>query len=226
LHDELRSHAPAGAVVTVCDVDEIPSRDVLTRAARDYAGPRMMVMDHAILHANWLMAQLWRRAYFAAVEDLDAVIATLSGGGSIEDGPGGGSHLSFLGGPDMIRSKLAAYSHQEFNTDRVVRQSYLDGCFRYGVAPITRELLRPMAPAAGSDLLAQLLVRRPAFVGPHVLPRPGRRRAFAAWALLRSRRFLPEATVRAVDDRPHVVQLVGVLIRPWLRLAELALRRG
>lgn len=219
LYDTLREQAPTDAIVTVCDVDEIPAAGALRQAAGAYDGPRTLAMHHAVLFANWHLNGLWRRAFLATPQDVKAAAERLAEpGGALPDALPGGWHLSFLGGRDMIRSKLGAYSHQEFNTDRMTRESFLRECFVVGMIPTTRQLVTPEAPVDAGDLVVGLASTRPDYIGPADLPHSRRRRAFRAWATLRTRRWVPEPLVAWVDARPRLGYWIGYL---WMVPVEL-----
>jgi beta-1,4-mannosyl-glycoprotein beta-1,4-N-acetylglucosaminyltransferase len=212
LYGALLRHPPRDAIVTVCDVDEVPFAGALLEASAGYDGARMLVMQHAVLFANWRLAAPWRRAFLATPVDVKAGAERLAEpGGSLPDVTPGGWHLSFLGGPEMIRSKLASYSHQEFNTDRMTRESFLLECFAVGLIPTTRQLLTPQEPGDAGDLVAGLQANRPDYIGPALLPSRRRRKAFRAWATVRSRRWVPDRLVAWLDVRPRLSYALGHL---------------
>jgi hypothetical protein len=120
-----------------------------------------------------------------------------------------GVHASFLGGVNAIRSKLAAYSHQEFNEQRVSGTPFLERCVEYGVHFLRREPVRRLRRDQMNPLLRRLS-ERPASASFFDFRTPPLNdfqiRSFCGYAWLRAHKELvPERLYAAVDQHPGIV---------------------
>jgi hypothetical protein len=135
LRAALLERAGPDDLLLVGDVDEVPFPDVvpwLRGAVQDH--PLQLLMEHAIFFANWSAALTWRMPFAwdngtmaLRLRHLDHPMARVLLGEPHEEWhgfvqhqvPDAGVHLSWLGGRDTVRRKLAAHSQQEWNTDVV-----------------------------------------------------------------------------------------------------------
>jgi beta-1,4-mannosyl-glycoprotein beta-1,4-N-acetylglucosaminyltransferase len=212
----LLEHAAPDDLLLIGDVDELPRPEVLTRLARTLSSPVRLRMVDALYYANWHQPMPWTLGPIATrLDGFDhpSVRGTL--GERLRDDAcfveeyvdDAGWHLSFLGGPDAIVAKLAAYSHQELNTDANRREAFLRGCFRYGShfagwAPLERQRVTDL-----DDGLVALAVAQPDLFDLRTAPTPWRGRAWCAWAWLRPK--LPETITAWGDDHPSALLLVA-----------------
>lgn len=206
----LVEHADPEDLLLIGDIDELPRPEVLVRLARTLRTPARLRMVDALYHANWHQPRPWTLGpVVTRLDGLDhpSVRGTL--GERLPDDarfveefvPDAGWHVSFLGGPDAIVAKLAAYSHQELNTAANREAAHLRACHRYGVhfagwAPLRRR--------RGRDLdagLAALADARPELFDLETPPMPLRGRAWCAWAWLRPR--APEVLRAWIDQHPR-----------------------
>lgn len=212
----LLEHADPTDLLLIGDVDEMPRPAVLRRLARTLSGPARLRMVDALYYANWHQPQPWTLG--PMVTRLDglghpSVRGTL--GERLDDDarfveeyvPDAGWHLSFLGGPDAIVSKLAAYSHQELNTGGNRRGAYLRACVRYGVHFAGWTTLRRRRRGDLDVELAALAGSHPELFDFTTAPTPLRGRAWCAWAWSRPR--LPDKAVAWLDAHPAPLLLVA-----------------
>lgn len=233
LGDYLREHAGPSDLLLIGDVDELPRPAVLHRLARTLEEPARLRMVDALYYANWHQPRPWTLGPMVArLDGLDhpSVRGTL-GVRLAEDErfveeyvPDAGWHVSFLGGPEGIVSKLAAYSHQELNTGGNRRLAFLRACFRYGVhfAGWTT-LRRRRAHELDPELLA-LASSHPELFDLAARPTPLRALAWCGWAWLRPR--VPDRLAVQVDAHPRPVLLLGGPLLVLVQLAREVRRRS
>ncbi len=205
----LVEHAAPDDLLLIGDVDELPRPEVLQRLARTLREPARLRMVDALYYANWHQPQPWTLGpVVTRLDGLDhpSIRGTL--GETLGDDdrfveeyvPEAGWHLSFLGGPDAIVAKLAAYSHQELNTGANRREDHLRACFRYGVhfagwTPLRRRRASELDPE-----LAALAASNPELFDLDTPPTPLRGRAWCAWAWMRHR--VPDRVAAWADAHP------------------------
>jgi len=218
MREHLLQHAAPDDLLLLGDVDELPRPEVLRRLAETLREPARLRMVDALYYANWHQPRPWTLGPIATrLDGFDhpSVRGTL--GERLRDDacfveeyvPDAGWHLSFLGGPDAIVAKLAAYSHQELNTGENRREAFLRGCFRYGThfAGWTPLVRRRVDELDGG--LAALAVAEPDLFDLRTEPTPFLGRAWCAWAWVRSK--LPDAVTAWGDDHPRaLLVLVGI----------------
>jgi beta-1,4-mannosyl-glycoprotein beta-1,4-N-acetylglucosaminyltransferase len=214
----LRQHAAPDDLLLIGDVDELPRPDVLTRLERTLREPARLRMVDALYHANWHQPTPWTLGpVVTRLDGLDhpSIRGTLGERLREDDRfveeyvPDAGWHLSFLGGPDAIVAKLAAYSHQELNTAANRDEPYLRACHRYGVHVAGWTHLRRRRAGDLDPGLAALAAERPELFDLEIPPMPLRSRAWCAWAWLRPR--VPASVRHLVDSHPGAaLALLGV----------------
>jgi len=205
----LVERADPSDLLLIGDVDELPRPEVLRRLARTLREPARLRMVDALYYANWHQPQPWTLG--PMVTRLDglghpSVRGTL--GERLDDDdrfveefvPDAGWHLSFLGGPDAIVSKLAAYSHQELNTGGNRREAFLRACVRYGAHFAGWTTLRRRRAGDLDPELAALASSHPELFDLGTRPTPLRGRAWCAWAWLRGR--VPDRVAAWADAHP------------------------
>ena len=140
--------------------------------------------------------------------------------GYVEDYlPDAGWHLSFLGGADAIRTKWAAYSHQEYNTVVDRHPGHLERCFRHGTHFQGRAQLHKISRADLDPHLLTFEALRPDFFRFEPETSSYAQRAYRSWTWLRRTFTLPERFRLAVDDRTVVLWALS----PMLYLLDLVL---
>ena len=210
----LVEHAGPDDLLLIGDVDELPRPEVLHRLARTLREPARLRMVDALYYANWHQPRPWTLGpVVTRIDGLDhpSIRGTL--GERLDDDdrfveeyvPDAGWHLSFLGGPDAVVAKLAAYSHQELNTGANRREAYLRACFRYGAHFAGWSTLRRQRADDLDPELGALAEAHPELFDLTTPPTPLRGRAWCAWAWLRPR--VPDRVGAWVDAHsgPFVV---------------------
>ncbi len=232
IREHLLAQADPADLLLVGDVDELPRPAVLQRLDRTLRDPARLRMVDALYYANWHQPQPWTLGPIVTrLDGFDhpSVRGTL--GERLPDDecfvedyvPDAGWHLSFLGGPDAVVAKLAAYSHQELNTDANRREAYLRACLRYGVHFAGWTALRRRRAAALDPALADLAVAEPDLFDLSTRPTPLRGRAWCAWAWLRHR--MPHRLTAWADDHPGALLAVAGVPLTLVQLARDARRR-
>ena len=211
-------------LLLVGDVDEVPFPDVvpwLEGAVQDE--PLQLLMEHAIFFANWSAGLTWRRPFTwdngtmaLRLRHLDHPMPRVLLGEPHGDWdgfvqhqvPDAGVHLSWLGGPDAVRLKLAAHSQQEWNTDAVRTSPHLEHCFAERVHfqgwPLEVVPLEALDPVR-----RRLHERRPELFDFARPPARSARRAYLAFTWLLNRGWLPEPLHRRLLRRPGLVTTWG-----------------
>lgn len=227
----VKSAEPADLLL-IGDVDELPRPAVLERLAKSLERPARLRMVDALYYANWHQPLPWTLGPMVTrLDGVDhpSVRGTLGVRLADDDRfveeyvDDAGWHLSFLGGPEAITSKLEAYSHQELNTGGHRREPYLRSCLRYGVHFAGWTALRRRRHEQLDPELAALARVHPELFDLETEPTPLRGRAWCAWAWLRSR--LPDGFVARVDRHPRALLLVAGVPLLSVQLIRDALRR-
>jgi len=212
----LAEHADDEDLLLIGDVDELPRPEVLRCLARTLREPARLRMVDALYYANWHQPVPWTLGPVATrLDGFDhpSVRGTLGVRLGDDDRfveeyvPDAGWHLSFLGGPDAVVAKLAAYSHQELNTSSTRREGFLRGCFRYGAHFAGWSALHRQRSDQLDPDLAALAAAEPDLFDLATEPTPLRGRAWCAWAWLRPK--LPARLVAFADRHPLALLLVG-----------------
>jgi hypothetical protein len=233
LGDHLSAHAAPDDLLVIGDVDELPRPAVLRRVARSLREPARLRMVDALYYANWHQPRPWTLGPMVTrLDGFDhpSVRGTL--GERLGDGdrfveeyvPDAGWHLSFLGGPEAVVTKLAAYSHQELNTGGNRREEFLRGCLRYGAHFAGWSALHRCREGELDEGLAALAVAEPDLFELQLPPMPLRSRAWCAWAWLRS--HLPDGVVAYADRHPRALLVVAGLPLALVQLLREARQRS
>jgi beta-1,4-mannosyl-glycoprotein beta-1,4-N-acetylglucosaminyltransferase len=222
--------AAEGDLLIVGDVDEVPRPSVVRLLAQQLDRPVRLHMAHANYFANWVQANPWRNSAWAYRQGQAADHQMLrvhlgephrEWDGYVEEFvPDAGWHLSFLGGEQAIRSKWAAYAHQEFNNSVDAQPRHLEQCFATGVHFQGRELLRKLPREEVSAELQSLDAVRADFFRYEQNAARWRAISYLNWTWMRRERRFP-AFLRRPVDRSRV--LLGCLT-PLLLLVH-AVRR-
>lgn len=126
----LLGHAAADDLILVSDLDEIPNPKHLADAGTRYRADTLYNFSQKwymyylnVLHEKeWFGTRVCRFSYLAN-KSIDLVRHHLENRGE-QEGPiieEGGWHFSFLGGPERVKEKLAAYSYQGRRTANLLR---------------------------------------------------------------------------------------------------------
>lgn len=108
-------------IIIFGDLDEIPNPDFIL----EYQSPTCLRQRNMIYYLNrenlsesWYGSQILKYSY---VKDrtLNSIRGERSSFNIIDNG---GWHLSYMGGPDRIKTKIKSYGHQEFNNDYILNQ--------------------------------------------------------------------------------------------------------
>jgi beta-1,4-mannosyl-glycoprotein beta-1,4-N-acetylglucosaminyltransferase len=219
MHGFVRDHAQADDLVIFRDVDEIPRPGVIAALTDDvtFTGPQRLSLRHANYYANWYQRPAWDGSLvFSPRHDLGhPAVQTILGyrftppsgpAGRLPSVPRAGWHLSFLGGPSAVGSKLRAYSHQEYRPRSADDETHVDRCIEYGVHITGLHVLEKDSRAELDPALEALLGLRPDFFRfePQVELRS---HALAGYAWARHRRLVIQP-FRAFADR-HPSSVVG-----------------
>lgn len=135
--------APGDTLVLIGDVDEVPDPADLPAGAGDLPptewGPLgVFAQSHRAYDARNVRAELWRGTVVTT-----AAVARRLGCEGVRrlrlsvPVVGGGWHLTHMGGPERLRAKIAAFSHQEYNRPDVL--AALDDRILRGADPFGRD---------------------------------------------------------------------------------------
>ena len=230
--DALDRLATTGDLLLVCDVDEVPRPEVIRRLAGELDRPVRLHLQHLNYFANWAHDAQWQNsawAYRHGQADDHRMLWVHLGDthkdfdGYVEDYlPDAGWHLSFLGGAEAIRSKWAAYSHQEYNTVVDRHPGHLERCFRHGTHFQGRAQLRKISRADLDPHLLTFEALRPDFFRFEAETSSYAQRTYRSWTWLRRTFTLWRPLRVLMDDRP----LVFWAVSPALLLLDRALTRS
>lgn len=232
----LHERASSDVLILIGDVDELPDKDAFSYLLRHRGAPVRLRMDHACYFANWILPKPWSNSTLAfRTDQFDAPMVRVQLGDTHKDWAGyqemqldqAGVHLSFLGGAESIRSKLAAYSHQEFNNERFMGAPHLERCVEYGVFYDGRDVVHRLRRHQLNPLLRRLSERSSSsslfnFDAPPLSPL--RTRAYCGYTWLRGRRRVPDRFLQLVDRHPSATVGAGSLAF-WTLDAALRARR-
>jgi beta-1,4-mannosyl-glycoprotein beta-1,4-N-acetylglucosaminyltransferase len=171
LREALQRSADPSTVLVVGDVDEMPDPAVLRRLKHEGVSSSIRLgMRHANYYANWVMKTEWDLGPMVFTPQLmdEPSVAHLLGDRSFNDRSreaprlsNAGWHLSFLGGPDVMRRKIRAYSHQDFAIDANLRLGHLERCMRWGSTFTGYHVLKKQRLDELDDVQRFVLARRP-----------------------------------------------------------------
>ena len=126
--------------IVIADVDEFPNRDKLTtvRLSNDYfSSPDKIgyTLEFDMYYYNitskldnkWYKCKLLRY-HVVKTNDLNVVRDATYYPLLIEFG----WHFSYFFSPEMIKNKIQAFSHQEYNEDKFTNKDYLEDCIKNG----------------------------------------------------------------------------------------------
>ena len=169
---ELLAEAPIPAFYTICDIDEIPSTDVLrflrTATPSQLRDPVHLSMKMYYYSFAWAKPAPWVQAFVVSNEclaDLVAAGVTLSDvrigrGATAATGhrrliQNAGWHLSYFLTRADLRRKLASFAHRECDREAFKTDAHLDACFAEGRDLFGRtardEQLVPTPPTEAAD---------------------------------------------------------------------------
>jgi hypothetical protein len=229
----LRELVDTDDLVLIGDIDEIPRRELLPWLTSELVKPVRLEQQHAMWHANTFLPDPWDDGTLVARPDhLDTHPRVRFQLGFIEQEVdrssfrelvvrSGGWHLSSLGGVDAVRSKMAAYSHQEYNRDEVIGGEHLDRLMRYGVRLDGRHVLTRVDVSQLDPALQRLASLFPSLIDPGPDAPRLARSAYAAFTWLRASAGLPLPVAEWLD-RHHWVVTLGPLT-PLLLMLQGAL---
>lgn len=233
----LKDAADPSDLILLGDVDEFPDRDAFPYLRRHEGPPLRLVMHHSVYFANWILPRPWWNGTLAfRPAQFEEPLVRLQLGDNHRDWDGyqevqlddGGVHMSFLGGAEAIRRKVAAYSHQEFNTERFIGAPHLERCLSHGVHFQGREALRRLRRRELSPLLLRMSERPSSesffnFAAP-ALTR-AQVRAYCGYTWLRTNSsVVPDRFRHFVDRHPGLATGPGAPFF-WALDAVLRLRR-
>jgi beta-1,4-mannosyl-glycoprotein beta-1,4-N-acetylglucosaminyltransferase len=104
-------------IIMVSDLDEIPNPSVIDRIKNEKLLEHCVMMDchnfyiNNICHTNWYgnYTVLYEKTKNKSLTNLRNLRVNME---KLYDS---GWHLSFMGGPERVKTKIESYSHQEFN---------------------------------------------------------------------------------------------------------------
>ncbi|HET6818038.1 MAG TPA: hypothetical protein VFH66_12505 [Mycobacteriales bacterium] len=215
--DFIERAVPAGDLVLFGDVDEIPEPAVVARLRDELSEPVRLSMTHANYYANlvqkptWTMGTLAFRPGMEQHPEVDYYLGNDTREWQSERArrvDGAGWHLSFLGGPDAIRAKVAAYSHQEYNGDADRRPGEVERWLRYGVHMSGEHVLRRVPRSELPPFLQSLSTTHPEFFDFRRGPGRLRAHAYAGYLFLRRHPLRPRWLRRFADVPPGLATTV------------------
>ena len=106
-------------LVCLCDLDEIPSPEVLSKIKKgEISAPGYLEMDLYYYNFNWIKKSKWARASIVTLDEIKSfnIGQIRSGQSQIQIIKDSGWHLSYFMSPELIQEKIKSFSHQEFNS--------------------------------------------------------------------------------------------------------------
>jgi hypothetical protein len=220
-------------LVIVGDVDEIPSPATISCLRSQLRQPVRLIMDHAVLAANLKMPVPWNDGPKACRgSQLDhPEMALLLGHPDAAWSPlnrhivaDAGWHLSYLGGKQTVRHKLASFAHTEFDTPFNRSDVHLDRCLRYGVDLRGRHLLERLEPQELPPMLADLRRSWPTVFDFRPNPPITARILYRAYARVRQSQRLPAGFAASADRSLWLLLPLAPVLIPFDLLASFAAR--
>lgn len=125
--------------VIFSDLDEIPFANVL----KNIKSPARLEMDLYYYSLEWLSSEKWYHAIFVSKKELLAFsIETMRMSLKLPIEKNAGRHLSYFMSPDLIRKKIEAFSHQEFNKKEFkdkIEENLKNGLDPFGRFPLLHQ---------------------------------------------------------------------------------------
>tara|TARA_R100000808_G_scaffold5537_1_gene16788 strand:- start:8917 stop:9828 length:912 start_codon:yes stop_codon:yes gene_type:complete len=111
-------------IILVSDLDEIPHPDIVSQIKEQKLANHVVMMDCHNFYINNLCHTNWYGTTSFKYSDLSNIslthFRTACKNDTFTQILDGGWHLSFIGGPERIKEKIQAYSHQELNNEAVL----------------------------------------------------------------------------------------------------------
>lgn len=139
-----RAGAGPGDEVIVADVDEIPSASAMEAVAGLGATIATFEMTCCIFAVDWLWPEPMKTSKAAPYGRIDSFERVREGYREEAVIPAAGFHLTWLGGPDAVRAKLAAHCHLECNENIEVALADPDSIYRRGHNPFVQWTPEPL----------------------------------------------------------------------------------
>ena len=209
----LEEEARDASLLLFGDVDELPEPSVVPWLERVVDEPVRLRLIHSVYFANWHLPTPFDNSTMAfRPGQFDEPMLRAQLGRPHGDWEGyselqldeAGIHLQFVGGAELIRSKWATYTHQEFNEERYNARPHLERCVELGVHFTGRFVARRLDREALPSWLATI-ADDPAngwlfdFTAP---PREGVREAYCGYTWLRTKDQFPLSVARFIDRHP------------------------
>lgn len=221
-------------LVLVGDLDEIPFREVVAELRDDLQAPTRLVMRWSMYRANFEAPHTWadgtkacRGRDLADEHEMGALLGVsgaphMAGRDShrLHDA---GWHLSYIGSPQFVRSKVGAICERRFDRQDLVADSHLERCLDLAVFLDGRFAMRRLPAHEFDDLLKAVALDIPGSVDLGAAEASWKVRTYLAYTRLVYLNCVPAALARLVDRRPWpALRLLGVpmvLVDESLRLA-------
>ena len=124
-------------IIIFSDLDEIPNPDYI----KEYSDPTCLKVRNMIYYLNnenvseeWYGPQIAKYSYFK-YRTLNSIRGARSSFDIVDNS---GWHLSYMGGPGRIKTKIQSYGHQEFNNDYILNN--VDEKVKNGTDVLNRQI--------------------------------------------------------------------------------------
>lgn len=166
-------------LMLVCDIDEIPNPETLRALKLGSLGGNKsrLEMDNYYYYMNCKGVgndnKRWIGAFVTRVGELNRKegLTFMRHKETFPFIKNGGWHFSYLGGPAQVSTKIASFSHTEFNTPEINNLQHLQNCIELGIDYLGRggHELAFVPVATFPEALAKLMRQNPKFVKDSLL---------------------------------------------------------
>jgi beta-1,4-mannosyl-glycoprotein beta-1,4-N-acetylglucosaminyltransferase len=121
----------------ILDLDEIPNLNTIRSECQSYFGSiKRLEMEMHYYNLKWVKKNKWYHGYYGYVGEVRK-----HGADNIRVNPPvqypivkqGGWHISYFLTPELIKTKIESFAHQEFNKEPYINAVYIQNCIDNGL---------------------------------------------------------------------------------------------